>query len=121
MSRIDEAPAELADAIREFWPESEWNNAAEISFLESGWSAFAEQDTTSAGKPCGSVITSLRGQVVTAERSIGWFQINACNIPPDWKAAHLFNTRHNVGTAHLYWSERGWQPWFFSAQRLGLV
>ncbi len=30
MGYIDDAPAELAAAIREFWPEAEWDNVPEV-------------------------------------------------------------------------------------------
>lgn len=121
MRSIDEAPQELQDSIREFFPESAWSEAASISFLESGWRWDAEADTTNRGAiPCGTVIGSRGGVSITAERSIGWFQINTCNYP-DWNPGHFYNTRQNVGTAHALWTDRGWQPWFFSAQELGLL
>ena len=116
-----DAPAELQAAIAEFWPAEEWNNAASIAKLESGWNAFAEADTTDFEHPCGADLGIREGVRVTAERSIGWFQINACNLPREWKAEHLFNTRHNAGTAHAMWDERGWSPWYFSAKTLGLL
>jgi len=119
MKLIVDAPLELQDAVKEFWPESEWDHAVSIAFLESGWSAFAEVDTTDGNHPCGSVIGKRDEFLVTAEHSIGWFQINVCNFP-GWTPGHLFNTRHNAGTAHMLWSERGWEPWFFSARTLGL-
>ena len=118
---IGDAPVELADAIREFFPVDQWDNAAAVAQLESGWSAFAFNDTTAPGAPCGTVLTIRDGVRVTAERSVGWFQINGCNLPPDWYWFHLFNTRHNVGTAHAMWAERGWSPWYFSARTLGLL
>jgi len=122
MTRIDDAPVELAESIREFWPQEEWDNAAGISLLESAWSAFSVNDTRSIGQPCGAVIrTAPDGTRITAEYSIGWFQINACNLPPDWVAENLYNTRHNCGTAHAMWAERGWSPWYFSAKALGLL
>lgn len=121
MTTIDDAPADLQLAIREFWPEPEWNNAASIAELESGFNPYAENDSTRNGAiPCGTVIGTIGGVTITAERSISYFQINACNFP-DWEAARFFHTRHNAGTAHMLWSERGWQPWYFSAKRLGLI
>lgn len=120
MRSIDEAPEELQVAVREFWLPEEWDHAVSISFLESKWNAFAENDTRTADAACGDFLPGRRGGVrISAEWSIGWFQINACNYP-DWNPCHFFNTRHNVGTAHDLWSRRGWQPWFFSAQSLGL-
>jgi hypothetical protein len=121
LKAIWKAPPELAAVVTEFWPESEWDNAVSIAFLESHWSAFAENDSRTPEAPCGAELYVRDGVTVTAEWSIGWFQINACNLPPDWKPAHLFNTRHNAGTAHELWSRRGWQPWLFSARKLGLA
>lgn len=118
---LEDAPEELQAAIVEFFPEDQRDNAARVAYLESGWNAFAEADTRRFDAECGATLYTRDGVRVTAERSIGWFQINACNLPPGWQAAHLFNTRHNVGTAHLYYSQRGWSPWYFSALRLGLL
>lgn len=121
LKSINEAPAEIADPIREFWPPEEWDNAASISFLESGWQWDAENDTTAGGsRPCGEVIATRGGVAISAEHSIGYFQINACNYP-SWNPGHLFNARQNAGTAHALWLDRGWSPWFFSATQLGLL
>lgn len=122
MSKIDDCPAELAESIKEFWPEAEWDNAAGISELESGWSAFAVADTRSFAIPCGTLIrTQPDGTRIYAEYSLGWFQINACNLPADWTPENLYNTRHNCGTAHAMWAEHEWWPWFLSARKLGLI
>jgi hypothetical protein len=118
---VDDAPPEVADAIREFWPEANWSEAANVSFLESRWNPFAVADTRRPDKPCGAQLYVVNGVSVSAEWSIGIFQINACNIPDDWNPCHLFNVRHNCGTAHQMWSERGWSPWYFSARTLGLL
>lgn len=120
MVHVEDAPSELCDAIMEFFPPSEWDNAAGIAQLESGWRWDAEVDTTSSAIPCGAVLEYRDGIQITAEHSIGFFQINACNYP-DWNPCHFFNTRQNVGTAHALWSERGWLPWYFSARALGLL
>jgi hypothetical protein len=117
---VDDCPCELACAIREFWPEEEWDNAASVAKLESGWDAFAVADTRDSQHPCGTVLRSVDGVDVSAEYSLGYFQLNACNFP-DWPAERFFNARHNAGTAHLLWSGRGWQPWYFSAKQLGLL
>lgn len=117
------APAELQQSIAEFFPEAEWDNAAAIAMLESGWSAFAEYKTVTPSSPCGARLADRDGTVITAEWSIGWFQINVCSLPADWDSRYLFNTRHNVGTAHMKWDDAGqsWSPWYFSAQALGLI
>jgi hypothetical protein len=121
MTTINDAPLELQGAIKEFWPESEWDNAASVAYMESRFNPFAEYDTTRNGLfPCGTPRGEIAGVPITSERSIGYFQINACNFP-DWQAAHFYNARHNAGTAHMLWATRGWQPWYFSAKHLGLI
>jgi hypothetical protein len=117
---IDDAPQELQDPIREFWPQAEWDNAASISFLESAWQWDAENDTRTATAGCGDPLEPRDGVPVTAEHSIGYFQLNACNFP-NWNPAHFFNARQNAGTAHALWDQRGWNPWYFSAKELGLL
>lgn len=122
MVTIEDAPIELQVAIQEFWPESEWDNAAAIAHLESGFDPFALDDSTSATVPCGAVIGNRAGVDITAERSVGYFQINSCNFP-DWEWQRFYNARHNAGTAHLLWDRAGgkWSPWFFSAKKLGII
>ena len=120
MVTIDDAPDEIATPIKEFWPEVEWDNAASIAYLESGFQWDAENDTTSPTHPCGTPIGQRAGITITAEHSIGYFQINACNYP-DWNPAHFFNARQNAGTAHQLWVARGWTPWYYSAKKLGIL
>lgn len=119
---MDMAPDELRVAIAEFWPIGEWENAANIARLESGFDAFALDDTTTASAPCGSALRTVDGVVVAAERSVGYFQVNACNFP-EWEWQRLYNARHNAGTAHMLWDQAGrsWRPWYFSAKQLGLI
>jgi hypothetical protein len=104
----------------EFWPEDQWNNAAHIAYLESGFNGTAVADTTSSDRPCGTRLDTVGGVQVTAEKSIGYFQINVCNFPL-WEYGRLYNARENAGTAHMLWSQRGWSPWYFSAKQLGLI
>lgn len=120
MKTIDDCPADVAVSIREFWPEGEWDHAAAISFIESGWDAFALNDSTSEAAPCGTPLYVRNGVTVMSERSVGVFQINACNFP-DWEWQRFYNVRHNCGTAHMLWATRGWNPWYFSAKLLGLL
>lgn len=118
----DRAPTELQVVIQEFWPETEWHNAAAVAELESRFNPFAINDTTDPAHPCGTTVV-VKGSIrVTAERSIGYFQVNSCNFP-DWEWQRLYNARHNAGTAHLLWENAGqsWSPWYFSAVRLGLL
>jgi hypothetical protein len=120
MADVNDAPAELQVTIREFFPPEEWTNAANIALLESGWNAFALNDSTGPHVPCGTVIGQRGGVKITAERSVGYFQINSCNYP-DWEWQRLYNARHNVGTAHMIWESQGWGAWHFSALELGLI
>jgi hypothetical protein len=120
MSIRDEAPAELLAAVTEFWPEDEIDNALGVAQLESGWNAFAKNDTATRYGGCGVPIGSVQGVPVVSERSVGYFQINSCNFP-SWEWQQFYNARHNAGTAHMLWAERGWSPWFFSARTLGLL
>lgn len=120
MFSVDDAPCELACAIREFWSEDEWDAAASIAFLESAWNAFAVANTVDSEHPCGSVLRTVGGVAISAELSIGYFQINSCNFR-DWNPAHFYNARHNAGTAHMLWAESSWRPWYFSAKKLGLI
>lgn len=120
MTAIDDCPAELRVAIQEFWSEYQWDTAAEIARLESGWDAFALNDTA-AKYGCGAVIATNSEVRITAERSVGYFQINSCNFP-DWEWQRLYNARHNAGTAHMLFEQAGsWSPWYFSAKKLGLT
>lgn len=119
MTSIDSAPPELRVAITEFWPPEEWDNAAAIAQLESGWDAFALHNTADRWG-CGTIVGTIGGVAITGERSVGYFQINSC-AHPDWEWQRLYNARENAGTAHALWAVRGWEPWFFSAKRLGLL
>ena len=116
-------PDELWVGIAEFWPRGEWVNAANIARLESGWDAFAVHDTRNSDHPCGSFLTVVDGIRVFAELSVGYFQVNVCNLPPEWEWQRLYNARHNAGTAHMLWDRAGgkWTPWWFSAAKLGLL
>ncbi len=122
VDRPSDCPIELWVSIQEFWPENEWINAADIARLESHFDAFALNDTATQAGGCGKQIGERAGVPISSERSVGYFQINACNFP-DWEWQRLYNGRHNAGTAHLLWANAGgsWRPWYFSANLLGLA
>lgn len=119
---ITSAPWELQGVIPEFWPESEYNNAARIAYLESGFNPFALNDSTTQYVPCGTYLRSQGGVRITAERSVGYYQINSCNFPEiEWQ--RFYNARFNAEKAASLWEQAGrsWKPWYFSAQRLDLI
>lgn len=120
--RLADAPDELQLAVAEFWPPDQQDDAVRIAWLESGWNWDAEADTRTQLAPCGAYLKTLNGVRITAEHSIGYFQINACNFP-DWNPCHFFNPRQNAGTARLLFDQAGgsWGPWYFSAKELGLL
>lgn len=120
MTTIADAPEELRVSIAEFFPQEEWDHAAQVAELESGFDAFAKNDTTDDRHPCGSYLRSIDGVRISAERSVGYFQIDTCSFP-DWEWQRLYNARHNAGTAHLIWTRQGWGAWYFSARKLGLI
>jgi hypothetical protein len=119
MTALGDAPRELQEAIMEFWPSREWDNAAGIAKLESNFNAFA-LNNSAADFGCGGHMGTVNGVEIAGERSVGYFQINSCNFP-DWEWQRLYNARHNAGTAHMLWEQSGWSPWYFSAKRLGLI
>ena len=122
VDKPEDCPLELWVSIQEFWPESEWLNAVNVARLESNLDAFALDDTATPAGGCGVEIGERDGVRITSERSVGFFQINSCNFP-SWEWQRFYNARHNAGTAHALWDERGgsWTPWFFSARKLGLI
>lgn len=122
VDKPDDCPQELWVSISEFWPESEWINAANIARIESGFDAFALDDTATPNGGCGVEIGQRDGVSITSERSVGYFQLNSCNFP-GWEWQRFYNARHNAGTAHALWDGAGgkWTPWFFSAHQLGLI
>jgi hypothetical protein len=122
VDRPDDCPIELWVSIQEFWSESEWINAVNIARKESALDAFALADTTSEINPCGTIIGERNGVRISAERSVGYFQINSCDFP-EWEWQRFYNARHNAGTAHALYDSEGktWRPWFFSAKSLGLI
>lgn len=117
-----DAPLELQAAIKSFWPQIEWENAADVASQESSWNAFADNDTTDSTHPCGSFLASTGGYSVYAEHSVGYFQINVCNFP-DWDWKRLWNAYENAGTAHQLWDQAGqkWTPWLETATKLGIL
>ena len=121
VDKPEDCPIELWVSIQEFWPENEWENAVNVARLESGLDAFALDDTATPNGGCGVEIGERLGVRITSERSVGYFQINSCNFP-EWEWQRFYNARHNAGTAHGLWNDRGgsWSPWFFSAKTLGL-
>lgn len=121
-SRYGTPPADLEAAIMRYFPESQWRNAADIAYLESGnWTRTAVRDTRDrAGGQCGVRIflpeVNMWGWT---EWSIGYFQINACAHGGDYGT--WADTDNNVRKAAELWRSEGWSPWLISARTLGLL
>lgn len=113
-------PDELVALVQRYWPWSEWSNALAISLKESGWDNEAFANTVDDAHPCGAIVGTFRGQPVSAERSVGYFQLNLCNYPSEVET-DLRTPEGNVAEAHALWAARGWQPWYFTALELGLL
>ncbi len=92
-----EAPSYVVELIRRYFPQQQWENALNVSRLESGWRA-------NAHNPNG-------------EDSRGLFQINM-RAHPD--AGNMFDPEANVAYAASLWRQRGWGPWSV-ARQLGLT
>lgn len=120
MTTIHDAPLELQVGIRKYFPVEQWDNAAAIAKLESNFDAFALDDTATPNGGCGVPLPKVNGVDVQSERSVGYFQINACNFT-SWEWQRLYNADHNSGTAHMIWANQGWGAWYFSAHTLGLA
>jgi hypothetical protein len=114
-------PEDLDRAIRQYWPESQWQNAARMAYVESnGWKRDAERNTLGrAGGRCNIPIGTLPdGTPILSEQSVGYFQINVCAHGHD--RAYWIDTDHNVSYAAQLYREKGWGPWQVSARLLGL-
>lgn len=114
------APDELSNAIRRFWPESEWSNAASVAYLESHWRANAIADTRAkGGGQCNIPYTLSDGRAALTEYSVGYFQINICAHGGTF--AEWADPETNVSyAASLYRARGNYGAWHYSAVRLGL-
>lgn len=91
MKTIASAPSWLQDLIRAHFPQREWDNAARISYAESGWSPNAWANTD-------------------IEDSRGLFQINI-RAHPNVAGQNMFDPALNVQYAALLQAAQGWNPW----------
>lgn len=113
-------PEDLDRAIRQYWPATEWKNAARMAHEESGWRNDAERNTLArAGGRCNVPIGTLPdGTPIVSEQSVGYFQINVCAHKHD--RAYWIDTDNNVSYAAQLYREGGWGAWRVSARKLGL-
>ncbi len=104
-------PPELRAGIQHYWPEGEWENAAAISNLESGWRLAARAYVTDP----------LPGN--SPEDSRGPFQVNI--YVHTWAEANrlLRDWDYSSWAGHEVWQRAGgsWRPWFYSARTLRLL
>src|SRR5574341_2595073 len=75
VTRYGVAPAAFSDLIRQYWPSSEWVNAASVAYLESHWRSSAVADTRGrAGGLCNQRYTLPDGRYALTEYSVGYFR-----------------------------------------------
>lgn len=113
-------PAVLVDAVKRYFPQSQWRNALRVSYHEStGWNPRAELNTLNIG-PCGTryYLPSIGGYAQT-EDSVGYFQINIC--AHGGTREFWYDADNNVSKAAQLYAASGWQPWTITAGRLGLL
>src|SRR6266567_5397802 len=107
--KFNQAPANVKDAISWFFPQPQWENAANVSNCESGWNPNAHNDTTAIYGPCGTRYMHPTLGPAQTENSWGIWQIDVCQHPlnPD--------QCRNVWTATEYaaglWARGGWGSW----------
>ena len=96
------APGYVQQAIRHYFPESEWGNAAAIAECESGFNPNAHN--------------------TIGEDSRGLFQINVGpGANTDLAGFRLFDPFQNARAARIVWNRQGWRGWLNCARRQGLV
>lgn len=116
------APRDLSDAIKRYWPESIWTDAARVAYIESaGWNRTAERNTLDrAGGRCNVPIGTLSdGTPIVSEQSVGYYQINVCAHGHD--RDYWTDADNNVRYARRLYDESGWHPWTVTAKKLGLL
>lgn len=116
------APIILSGEIMNWWPYEVWTDAARVSFYESaGWKSEATNDTRyRAGGQCGvRYYLDPPGIWAQTEYSVGYFQINICAHGHDFN--YWRDARNNARYAAQLYAAGGWQPWTYTATRLGLI
>ncbi len=95
-------PHEMYLLAAMYWPYDEVGNAVNVAFEESGWETGAWNEN--------------------GEDSRGLWQLNVePDANPRLAMYNLFDPQLNAYWAYQLWKERGWQPWYNSAKRLGLI
>lgn len=94
--------AEVTALAMLYFPYPEVDNAVEVGYLESGWQTAAWNRN--------------------GEDSRGVWQINVdSRAHPELARFNLFDPQVNAYYAGLIWHSEGWQAWYNSAKRLGLI
>lgn len=103
-SYFNQCPGMLKEAISTYFPVSQWENAARISYCESGWREDAHHESD-------------------VENSKGVFQINALAHPDLDSSLNLFTYWDNTRAASTVWSRSGnrWRPWYCCARKWDLT
>lgn len=119
VTRFGVVPNSVASLIKKHFKPSDWVAASEISYMESGWSTTAVNDTTAKGGGELNVPYVTGGGLhALTEQSVGLFQINVGAWGGD--IATWSNPEANVAkAAQLRNLTGGWGSWKVSAGRLG--
>lgn len=112
---------DLSLGIVQNWPESEFQNAADIAALEGAGLTYAVNDSLIKYWRHGTLASPVNGIPSSLELSVGPFQVNVLTCPESWDWPTLFNPWVNAWAAHEIWKSQGYGAWFHSAKKLGLI
>ena len=119
-TRFGDAPKWLSALVQQYFPENAWRSACELCYMESGWNASAVNDTRHlGGGQCGVPYQHPVGITARTEYSVGLFQINICAHGGSFE--QWSDPQNNVAYASQIYQSSGWQPWTYSAGKLGLL
>lgn len=118
-TRFGTAPTWLSNLVRKYFNPQDWVKALEVSYMESGWSTSAINDTRGkAGGDLNQPYVTAGGLHALTEDSVGLFQINIG--AHGGTEGYWSNPELNVAkAAELVNRSGGWGDWKISAGRLG--
>ena len=103
---------DLVSLVQKYFPKDQWVNALKVIQLESGGNPNAVGDKQ-------IIPNDLSEKLGHAIPSYGLFQIRALLGRPD--PSELVNPEFNVQYAANLYKQSGWNPWYNSGKKLGLL